>query len=71
MWLAAAADRPGAADYPDSKALFPGTDSGGECGVPYEMRFPAPMGLRDEPWYRYGAIVPAAAGEGLRRGWQL
>lgn len=26
--------------WPGSGGLFPGTDSGGECGVPYAMRFP-------------------------------
>jgi len=29
-------------DYPDSGSYYNGTDSGGECGVPYERRFPYP-----------------------------
>ncbi|KAL4458159.1 hypothetical protein ABPG75_013024 [Micractinium tetrahymenae] len=28
-------------------------DSGGECGVPYEQRFPMPSGGRDRPWYSF------------------
>lgn len=29
-------------------------DSGGECGVPYEARFPMPTpGRRDQPWYSF------------------
>jgi hypothetical protein len=29
-------------DFPDSGSLFAGTDSGGECGVPYAHRFAMP-----------------------------
>lgn len=28
-----------------------GSDSGGECGVPYESRFPMPQPATDQPWY--------------------
>ncbi|KAL4435011.1 hypothetical protein ABPG77_003836 [Micractinium sp. CCAP 211/92] len=28
-------------------------DSGGECGVPYEHRFPMPSAGRDQPWYSF------------------
>jgi len=28
-----------------------GSDSGGECGVPYESRFPMPQPEADQPWY--------------------
>lgn len=28
-------------------------DSGGECGVAYELRFPMPTPGRDLPWYSF------------------
>ena len=29
-------------DFPNSPSLYNGTDSGGECGVPYSRRFTMP-----------------------------
>eukprot|EP01118_Nematostelium_gracile_P011370 TRINITY_DN401_c0_g1_i3.p1 TRINITY_DN401_c0_g1~~TRINITY_DN401_c0_g1_i3.p1 ORF type:complete len:559 (+),score=114.40 TRINITY_DN401_c0_g1_i3:100-1776(+) len=40
-------------DFPDTDSLFNGTDSGGECGVPYEAFFPLPVQSRDKPWYSF------------------
>ena len=33
------------------RSYFQGTDSGGECGVPYERRFPMPRPSLDEAWW--------------------
>ena len=34
--------------------LYDTGDSGGECGVPYSMRFPRPSGsVDDRPWYSF------------------
>ncbi|OMO75885.1 hypothetical protein COLO4_25840 [Corchorus olitorius] len=38
-------------DYPGSRSFYPGPDSGGECGVPYETYFPMPTEAKDKPWY--------------------
>ncbi|KAG6630331.1 hypothetical protein CIPAW_13G010400 [Carya illinoinensis] len=38
-------------DYPDSGSVYITTDSGGECGVPYETYFPMPIQAKDKPWY--------------------
>ncbi|XP_039002235.1 probable inactive purple acid phosphatase 1 [Hibiscus syriacus] len=38
-------------DYVDSGSWYPGPDSGGECGVPYEAYFPMPTPEKDKPWY--------------------
>jgi len=48
-------------DFPHSGAFYNGTDSGGECGVPYEHRMIMPRQsgqTRDQPWYsfEYGCI---------------
>jgi hypothetical protein len=45
-------------DYPGTGGLFNVTDSQGECGVPYERRFPMPRPSLDQPWYGfdYGSI---------------
>jgi len=45
-------------DYPDSGAYYNGTDSGGECGVPYEHYLAMPTPGTDKPWYsfNYGNI---------------
>ncbi|EGD77454.1 hypothetical protein PTSG_08549 [Salpingoeca rosetta] len=41
-------------DWPGTGARTTGnTDSGGECGVAYELRFPMPTESRDEPWYAF------------------
>ena len=43
-------------DWPDSGDRYGGTDSNGECGVPYMMRTPMPRRSRpgaDEPWYAF------------------
>lgn len=42
-------------DYPHSGCYYNGTDSGGECGVPYEARFimPGTENAPDEPWYSF------------------
>jgi hypothetical protein len=40
-------------DFPHSDSFYNGTDSGGECGVPYEHFFPLPDATRDEPWYSF------------------
>jgi acid phosphatase type 7 len=39
-------------DWPDSGSLFSGDDSGGECGVPYNRRFPMPAS--------FAALAPSA-----------
>lgn len=39
------------ADFPDSSSSFNGTDSGGECGIPSQLQFPAPQPALNEPWY--------------------
>lgn len=40
-------------DWPaDVSIPYRTIDSGGECGVPYERRFPMPSAGRDQPWYR-------------------
>ena len=45
-------------DFPNSGSFYTGTDSGGECGVPYERRFPMPRPSLDEAWYGfdYGSV---------------
>ncbi|XP_064404192.1 uncharacterized protein LOC135349586 [Halichondria panicea] len=40
-------------DFPQSKSYYDGTDSGGECGVPHERRFPMPRPSLDEAWYEF------------------
>eukprot|EP00698_Gefionella_okellyi_P002402 TRINITY_DN1225_c0_g2_i3.p1 TRINITY_DN1225_c0_g2~~TRINITY_DN1225_c0_g2_i3.p1 ORF type:complete len:353 (-),score=59.68 TRINITY_DN1225_c0_g2_i3:924-1982(-) len=40
-------------DFPDSGSNYKGRDSGGECGVAYEMRFPMPRVAYDQPWYNF------------------
>jgi len=42
-------------DYPKSGSYFQGMDSGGECGVPTQMRFPmpTPSHRQDEGWYSF------------------
>lgn len=46
-------------DYPDSGSYYNGTDSGGECGIPYERRFPYPSvsfnpaGRSQQHWYSF------------------
>ena len=32
-------------------SYWKGSDSKGECGVPYERRFPMPRPSLDQPWY--------------------
>lgn len=36
-----------------SPGTFNNSGSGGECGIPYEMRFPMPTPARDSPWYSF------------------
>ena len=45
-------------DFPNSGSYYTGTDSGGECGVPYERRFPMPRPSIDDAWYGfdYGSV---------------
>ena len=45
-------------DFPKSGSFYVGQDSGGECGVPYEKRFPMPRPSLDEAWYGfdYGSV---------------
>lgn len=38
-------------DFPKSGSYYEGSDSGGECGVPYEKYFQMPVNGRDKPWY--------------------
>jgi len=42
-------------DYPGSGSAFQGADSGGECGIPTQMRFPmpTPSHRQDEGWYSF------------------
>ncbi|KAL5489146.1 hypothetical protein EMCRGX_G018204 [Ephydatia muelleri] len=40
-------------DFPNSGAYYNGTDSNGECGVPYEKRFPMPTPAQDQPWFGF------------------
>jgi len=40
-------------DWPNSGSYYQGTDSGGECGVPHERRFPMPRPSLDEAWYGF------------------
>eukprot|EP01117_Protostelium_nocturnum_P005141 TRINITY_DN1866_c0_g1_i1.p1 TRINITY_DN1866_c0_g1~~TRINITY_DN1866_c0_g1_i1.p1 ORF type:complete len:569 (+),score=151.58 TRINITY_DN1866_c0_g1_i1:237-1943(+) len=40
-------------DFPNSGVPQNGTDSGGECGVPYYKRFPMPTPTPDQPWYSF------------------
>jgi len=42
-------------DWPDSGCYYNTSDSGGECGVPYENRFimPGTEDSPDEPWYSF------------------
>lgn len=37
-------------DYLQSGAHYNGTDSGGECGIPYESHFPMPTPAKDQPY---------------------
>jgi len=39
-------------DWINGKSIN-GTDSGGECGVPYEKRFRMPTSAPDQPWYSF------------------
>jgi hypothetical protein len=45
-------------DFNNTGIYMNSSDSGGECGVPYEKRFPMPGAVEDEPWYsfNYGNI---------------
>jgi hypothetical protein len=45
-------------DFPNSGSMWNGTDSGGECGVPYEHRFQMPTPAVDHPWWslNYGPV---------------
>eukprot|EP00878_Enallax_costatus_P019287 GHUV01020344.1.p1 GENE.GHUV01020344.1~~GHUV01020344.1.p1 ORF type:complete len:392 (+),score=91.17 GHUV01020344.1:31-1206(+) len=46
-------------DWPNSGDRFEAAyDSGGECGIPFELRMRMPLPGRDEPWYsfNYGPI---------------
>ncbi|XP_043692991.1 probable inactive purple acid phosphatase 27 [Telopea speciosissima] len=38
-------------DYIDSGSVYITSDSGGECGVAYEIYFPMPTIAKDKPWY--------------------
>ncbi|KAB1224922.1 putative inactive purple acid phosphatase 27 [Morella rubra] len=38
-------------DYIGSGSRYQLTDSGGECGIPYETYFPMPTPAKDKPWY--------------------
>ena len=41
-------------DWPGTGTRFdfpPAKDSGGECGVPYDKRFPMPLPGPDKEWY--------------------
>ncbi|XP_050946279.1 probable inactive purple acid phosphatase 27 isoform X2 [Cucumis melo] len=38
-------------DYVKSGSVYSLTDSGGECGVPYETYFQMPNNGKDKPWY--------------------
>eukprot|EP00051_Salpingoeca_urceolata_P004281 m.63959 g.63959 ORF g.63959 m.63959 type:complete len:569 (+) comp13519_c0_seq1:60-1766(+) len=40
-------------DWPKSGSARGSDDSGGECGVAYETRFPMPRPGRDQPWYSF------------------
>eukprot|EP00731_Ephydatia_muelleri_P019818 Em0012g643a len=40
-------------DFPNSGSYYNGTDSNGECGVPYEKRFPMPTPAQDQPWFGF------------------
>jgi len=40
-------------DFPKSGSLFNSTDSGGECGIPYETRFLMPGTTHEEQWYSF------------------
>jgi len=40
-------------DWPNTASIYNGTDSGGECGVAYERRFPMPRTREDAPWYSF------------------
>jgi hypothetical protein len=42
-------------DFPNSGSAINGTDSGGECGVPYYKRFPMPTPTPDQPWYSFNS----------------
>lgn len=39
------------ADYPHSSSYQNGSESGGECGVPVQLQFPAPQPALNKPWY--------------------
>jgi len=45
-------------DFPNSGSYYNGTDSGGECGVPYRNRFLMPTSAPDNTWYSidYGCV---------------
>jgi hypothetical protein len=38
-------------DYPDTGSVYQSTDSGGECGIPYQTYFQMPIQAKDKPWY--------------------
>jgi len=40
-------------DFPNSGSFYVGTDSGGECGVPYEKRFPIFNTNHEVQWYSF------------------
>lgn len=46
---------PSCRDYPDSGSIYTKTDSGGECGVPYETYFQMPAPGSDKPWYSFAS----------------
>jgi len=43
------------ADYPNSSSYQNGSESGGECGVPVQMQFPAPQPGFNKPWYWFAS----------------
>ena len=48
-------------DWPGTGTRFdfpPARDSGGECGVAYDKRFPMPLQGKDKEWCVPGLAVP-------------
>jgi hypothetical protein len=45
-------------NWNEPTSYWKGSDSMGECGVPYERRFPMPRPALDQPWYNidYGSV---------------
>jgi len=45
-------------DFNNSKSFYDGSDSGGECGIPFESRFRMPIPAKDQFWYsiNYGSV---------------